>query len=416
MMDVGDSLRVVGTALALGLLVGLQRERAQHHPAGIRTFALITVLGAMSGIMAQEMGWWMAGVALVAVAGMLLVNHLLRLRADPASAGLTTDIAALVMFADGAYLAVGHAALAVVIGGGVAILLQLKKPLHEYALAISERDFTAIMRFVLISLVILPVLPKTNYGPPGYQVINLYETWLMVVLIVGIGLGGYVLLKLFGEKAGNLLGGLLGGLVSSTATTVSFARRAKGSPEIAGMAAMVVVLASAVSLLRVVALAGAVAPQSLVIMAPPLLTFCGMFVVLFAISWFFSGTASSHVPEHGNPAELKPALIFGGLYAVITLLVAVSRGVFGDGALYPVAVISGLTDLDAIALTTARMIERVQLDADLGWRLILVATMSNLVFKGLIAALLGGRTLGWRVAVWFGLAMVGGTMVLIFWK
>ena len=413
MTDLGESLRVVGTALALGLLVGLQRERAQHHPAGIRTFAFITMLGAISGLMAQDMGWWMAGAALLAVGALLAVNHAMRVRSEAANTGLTTDMAALLMFANGVYLAMGHAALAVVLGGGVAVLLQLKKPLHEYALAISERDFTAIMRFVLISLVILPVLPDRNFGP--YQVVNPRETWLMVVLIVGISLGGYLLLKVFGERAGTFLGGLLGGLVSSTATTVSYARQVRVTPGLAGLAAMVVMLASAVSIVRVVGLVGAVAPASLAIIAPPLMIFCGLMAVLFVGSWFLAGKDDGHLPQHGNPAELKPALIFGALYAVITLIVAAAKDVFGDNALYPVAVISGLTDLDAIALTTARMIERGQMQPELGWRLILVAAMSNLVFKGAAAALLGGMILGWRVALWFGLALIGGAAILMWW-
>lgn len=413
MLDPGQAVQVVGTALALGLLVGLQRERTPNRQAGIRTFAIITVLGAILGILSAATGWWLAGAAILVIGGLMMVSHADRVRRDPANAGLTTEVAALLMFAVGILCAVGPLVLAVVVGGGMTVLLELKKPLHEHAAAISGRDFTAIMRFVLISLVILPVLPNQNYGP--YQVLNPRETWIMVVLIVGISLGGYVLLKLFGEKAGTFLGGLLGGLVSSTATTVSYARQAAATPGIVGLAAMVVMLASAVAIVRVIILAGAVAPNALGVMAPPLLTFCGIMSLLFVGSLLTAGKGTGQVAEHGNPAELRPALIFGALYAVITLAVAASKDLFGDSALYPVAVISGLTDLDAIALTSARMIDKGQLDPHLGWRLILVAAMSNLVFKGAAAALLGGRLLGWRVGLWFGLSLAGGGAVLWWW-
>lgn len=410
MLDPGQSLQALGTALALGLLVGLQRERVPNRQAGIRTFAIITVLGALTGLLAPATGWWLSGAALLMVGGLMMVSHADRVQRDPANAGLTTEIAALLMFTVGVLAAVGPMVLAVVMGGGVAVLLEWKKSLHERVAAISAQDFTAIIRFVLITLVILPVLPDRTYGP--YQVVNPRETWLMVVLIVGIGLGGYVLLKLFGEKAGTFLGGLLGGLVSSTATTVSYARQAAATPGIAGLAAMVVMLASAVAIIRVVILAGAVAPNALGVIAPPLLVFCGILSLLFVGALLTAGRGTGHVAEQGNPAELRPALVFGLLYAVITLAVAAARDLFGDHALYPVAVISGLTDLDAIALTTARMVEKGTMSADLGWRMMLVAAMSNLVFKGCIAAVLGGWTLGWRVGAWFGLGLVGGGAVL----
>ncbi len=144
-------------------------------------------------------------------------------------------------------------------GGVTAVLLQFKQPMHEFAGRMTERDIQAVMRFVIVTLIVLPVLPNESYGP--YRVLNPREIWLMVVLIVGIGLAGYVAGKLVGERAGVVLGGILGGLVSSTATTVAYARRVKGARRRSDcVAALVITIASTVAAARVIVLVAIVAP------------------------------------------------------------------------------------------------------------------------------------------------------------
>ena len=138
------------------------------------------------------------------------------------------------------------------VGGAVALLLHWKDPLHGFVRKMGDRDMSAIMRFVLIALVILPVLPKRNYGP--YETLNPFETWLVVVLVVGMSLAGYVLYKFVPPQAGALIGGAVGGLISSTATTVSFARRTASEPAAAALAAQAIMVANTVSVLRVVLL------------------------------------------------------------------------------------------------------------------------------------------------------------------
>ena len=148
---------------------------------------------------------------------------LIRMRQADPDPGITTDVAALLMYAVGALVVVlpEQPGIPVAIGGGVAVLLQYKLELHTIARRLGDQDIKAIMQFVLLSCVILPVLPNQNYL---LGVLNLRETWLMVALIVGMSLGGYILYKFLGRDAGILLGGLLGGVISSTATTVSQAR------------------------------------------------------------------------------------------------------------------------------------------------------------------------------------------------
>ncbi|MBI1901993.1 MAG: MgtC/SapB family protein, partial [Planctomycetia bacterium] len=198
-MELSLVAQKLAIAVGLGLLVGLQRERVRSPVAGIRTFALITVLGTISALLAAPFGGWIVGLGAVAVAAMLVVGNLALRRTRHIDPGMTTEVAALLMYGVGAYLVVGHAAIAVAVGGGVALLLHWKAPLHEFVARIGETDVTAIMRFVLVALVIYPVLPDQAYGP--YQVLNPKQVWQMVVLIVGISLGGYVAYKLLGQKA-----------------------------------------------------------------------------------------------------------------------------------------------------------------------------------------------------------------------
>src|SRR5437899_6943591 len=168
-MDVQQTFLKLAIALALGLLVGLQRERVDSRIAGVRTFPLITLLGAVTALAAPSLGPWLVAAGMLALAAMLVIANIAKLRVET-DPGLTTEIAALLMYGVGAYLVVGHGAAAVAVGGAVVLLLHLKQPLHRFVAAMGERDVSAIMQFALITLVILPVLPNRNVGP--YDALN----------------------------------------------------------------------------------------------------------------------------------------------------------------------------------------------------------------------------------------------------
>ena len=437
-MDLRDTLTKLGIALALGLLVGLQRQRTESRIAGVRTFPLITLFGAVAGLSAPALGAWLVAAGAIGMAAMLVVSNVAKLRTDN-DPGITTEVAALLMYSVGAYLVAGHTAAAVAVGGAVTLLLHLKQPLHRLIGAMGERDVTAVMQFALITFIILPLLPNQPYGP--YGVLNPHKIWWMVVLIVSISLGGYVAYKLLGARAGALLGGVLGGLISSTATTVSYARRTRAGEDAepqplahdgdkagdkatrgesvratAGLAALVIMVASAVSFARVIVEVAVVAPHQFRAIGAPL---GAMLVWMAALSaagyWLGRGEDPGKLPEAGNPAELKPALIFGALYALVILAVAFVKDRFGDAGLYPVAVVSGLTDMDAITLSTANLAKAGWLDVDTTWRLILIAALSNTVFKGIAAIALGSSALRARIVVLFGLALAGGAAILLLW-
>jgi len=408
-----DLFQTFGISLAIGLFVGLQRERAAKPLGGVRTFALIALFGTLCGVLAPDFGAWIPAAGLVGVTGAIVIGNIIGMRTGAIDEpGVTTEIAMLMIFALGAYLAVGQRQVAAALGAVVALLLHAKPLLHSAIMRMGDKDVRAVMQFALITLIILPVAPDRAYGP--FDVLNPYNIWLMVVLVSGISLAGYAAYRTLGAKAGVVIGGLLGGAISSTATTVSYARRARGAGSPAGVAALAIILASTVTYVRVLIEITAVAPGFLQDAATPLLALMAASALLAVWMWTLARRADAHLPEQENPAQLRFALVFGLLYAVILFAVAAARERFGQSGLYVVAGLSGLTDMDAITLSTCRLVAQDRLDPNIGWRAIVLAVTSNLVFKAGLAGALGGRALLWRVGWAFGLLVLLGVALLLF--
>ena len=418
----------LGIALLLGLLVGLQREHAASGIAGMRTFPLITVFGCLSAMLAvhfQET--WIMAAGLGGVIAVAVVGHLSRPLPDP-HPGTTTDFAMLLMYAVGAFVVVGPMSVAIAVGGGVAVLLQFKPELHGIAQRLGDTDLRAIMQFVLITCIILPILPNKDYSPlnffqphastaaPGpFAVLNPFETWLMVVLIVGLSLGGYISYKFFGRDAGILLGGILGGAISSTATTVSYARGTRGDPAAVRATVVVIMIASTVMYVRILLEVAVVSQEFLQTVFLPMAILMILTLAPALVLWFRVRREPAQMPEHQNPTQLKSALVFGVMYTAVLLALAVAKHYWPGHGLFAVAFFSGLTETDAITLSTARMFANHQLIAPDGWQMIVVAVMANFVSKASIAGLLGGWRLFASVALLFAVPMLGGAALLMLW-
>ena len=411
-MDISPLFQQLGIALGLGLLVGLQRESAASPLAGVRTFPLVTVLGTVCGLLSQAFGGWILAAGIIALAVIIYIGKIIEMSKGHLDPGVTTEVAVLLMFAVGAYLIVGDRAVAIAIGGGAAVLLHFKGELHGIVAKLGANDLKAVMQFALISLVILPVLPNRTYGP--FDVLNPRNIWWMVVLIVGINLGGYIAYKFLGQRAGITLGGILGGLISSTATTVSYAKRAAAAAGAIGPAAIVIVIASTVVFARLLLEIATVAPELLPTAAPWLTALLLLSAVSSFALWFRSDKNHEEMPEQENPSELKSALVFGLIYAVVLFVVASVKELYGSRGLYAVAALSGLTDVDAITLSTAQLVNAGRLNADDGWKLIIVAAISNLIFKAGAVAALGGRKLFVRILPAYGIVIVAGLLMLFF--
>lgn len=415
-MDYRD-LTTLGIAFGLGLLVGVQREASRNKLAGVRTFTLIAMLGAMSGFLSRDFeNPFIFPLIAIALTVILSIGNVMKLKTEPKpDIGQTTEVAALLMFAIGGYLVLGERILGIIAGSGMAILLFVKERLHGFIEKLKDKELAAIMTFAGISLVVLPILPNETFGP--LDVLNPYNIWLMVVLIVGISVTGYFIYKFTGQRVGIISNGILGGLISSTATTVSYARKTAETKPVSSMAAFVITAASAIALVRVIIEVGVVIPEKLnAIILPILMEFVLMAGLCVGMFYLINRRNSiDEMPEPENPAQFKSALVFGLLYGLILLAVAYAREEFGRGALYLVAVISGLTDVDAITLSLSQLMKKGSLQPENGWRLILLASLSNLMFKGVLAAVLGSRQLMKWIAASFGISIVAGLLLIWLW-
>jgi uncharacterized membrane protein (DUF4010 family) len=408
-----DTYVDLAIALGLGLLIGLQKERAGSLIAGLRTFALVSVFGAVAALVSRASGPWVIVAGLLAITTLTVVGNVLSRQAGSVDPGQTTEVAIILTFLLGALVVIGPRAGAIVLGATVAVLIHLRDELHGWVAKLSDRDVRAMMQFVVVSLIVLPVLPDDSFGP--YDVLNPREIWWMVVLIVGLNLAGYGAFRLAGRQVGTALAGVLGGAISSTATTVTYSRLAKDSEERAPVAAVVIWIASGVVFIRVLIEIAVVAPAFLSVAAGPIGVMVAVVALGTATVWRATNEPGALSLEPTNPAQLRSALAFAALYAAVLLVVAAAQEYFAAAGLFAAAAISGVTDMDAITLTVSQMVSAGSVDPSTGWRLIVVASMSNLVFKLGLAASIGSRALATRLAVLFTVAITTGAALIVLW-
>ncbi|MCR4296558.1 MAG: DUF4010 domain-containing protein [Elusimicrobia bacterium] len=391
-MDAEDLQTVLRLSIAvlIGALVGLQREQAQSRLGGVRTFPLVALLGVLAGFLP---GAWAPAAGLLALGAVVAAAG----RGAERGGGITTETAMLATYLIAAYAARGSLAIAGVAGAAVAVLLQFKPELHGAVDKLGEEDMRAIMRFAVVALIILPILPDRAFGPSG--TLNPRESWLMVVLVVGLSLAGYIAYKFAGKRGGMLTAGLLGGMISSTATAFGYSRLAARQPRTAAVSGGVVALACAVVFGRVMVELGVVAPRVLLQGALPLSLAAA---AVFAAAVFYHAEGEADGIEPKNPGGMLAALAFGAGYAVVGLLMTLGHGRFA-GSEWLVAAVSGLTDVDAVTLSTARLARGGSLEIDLAWRLALVAAASNTLFKAGLVTVVSRRALGVRL----GLPLLG---------
>lgn len=389
-------------SLGVGLLLGLERERPQA-TAGLRTFALTAVLGTACGMITQiSSSPWLLPAGLLACAGVMITAR----RSDEGLADVTTTIALLLCFVYGAMLWFGHTHLTVALALITTVLLYFKAELHAVSRNLSRGDMVSFLQFAVVTFIVLPLLPDQGYGP--YDAINPYRTWLMIVLITGIGLVGYVAVRLLGTNHAPPLLGILGGMASSTATTFVFARqRGDGKGRVAS-AQIIILVANLVLLLRIAFITAVTAPDALRFLAPALaLGFLFGAIVPWRL-WRHarSRTQGNDLPTK-NPVELLPAMTFGAIYAAALVLTAWLDDLFGAAGIYALASILGLTDLDAITLSALKLFGGGKLEGSQLTATILIGLAANLAFKGGIARVLGGRELAPPVFAGFACVLAG---------
>ena len=382
------------TALAIGLLIGLERERTPTAKAGLRTCALVALTGAASAFLAEKFAApSIIAVGLGAVAFAMIAayyhHHEAFHERDP---GTTTIAAVIACYLLAAMVMAGYSHLAVILAILATILLYFKAELHGIALNLERRDLISILQFAVVAFVVLPLLPDRAFGP--FAALNPRQLWLMVVLISGLSLAGYVALRVVGPDHGAVLLGSFGGLVSSTATTLAYSRYARTGNEFVGVSVTVILTANLVLLVRLAVLAAILAPAILVVLAPVLAAAFVAGGTVYALGRRRGvGQPELTMPPLSNPAELRTALGFTVLYAAVLLLAAWLTELTGSKGMYALAVVSGLADVDALTLSSLRLYDAGTLSAAQGTTAILLAVSANTFFKLAIVRVVGGGAL-----------------------
>ena len=381
------------TALGIGLLVGMERERRPDSAAGLRTFALVSMLGCLFAMLGERTGGgpWMLAVGLLAVAGAMVASNF-STQQEEQYRGFTSEAAIVVTYGLGASVWYGYATLAVMLAIATTVLLYFKAELKQISERTTPKDINSILQFGVLSMVILPILPNEDFGP--YDAFNPRQVWWMVVLISGLALAGYLALRIIGARHGAAVLGIFGGLASSTATTMMFSRHASDHRHLVRMAAIVILIANVMVMIRLWLVAGVVAPQ----LAAKIATVfaCGIVpgILMALYGWKILAEAGElPMPEVKNPTELKTAISFGLLYAGVLLASAWLQEIAGNSGVYIVALASGLTDADASVLSTLRMFNLEKIAGGEAVIAVTLALVANLVFKIGLVISIGGSAL-----------------------
>lgn len=409
------TLQGLAVALGIGVLIGIERgwhERESpegSRVAGIRTFALIGLLGGVWALAGDILGQIVLGFAYAAFAAVMVIVRV-RAAAYTKDYGATTLVAALLTFVLGALAVTGEIAVAVPAAVVATLLLGIKPALHGLLERIDYEELLAVLKLLVMSLVLLPILPNQGYGP--WEALNPYQLWLMVVLISAISFAGYVAVRLLGRRKGIFMASLAGGLVSSTAVAVSFSRLSAKNPEQGRLLAGGITLASATMYVRTLVIVGVIERGLLPILALPLglATAAGLVATLVIMGRSDDGYQAEALKLR-NPFEFGMALKFGLLLGAIILLARAFREWLGDVGIYVVSALSGFADVDAVTLTVSDLLPD-ELAYPAGAVAIMLAAFANTLTKSGIAIANGGPSITRPVAIGLATPAVVGVAAL----
>ena len=414
---VSQDLFALGIALALGALIGLQRgwlardKAAGQRVAGIRTHALLGLLGGLSVQLGRELGNWVPAILLVMVALAGLAGFLMQNRQQQ-DFSITSWVGQVLTFCFGALVVAGQPVIAAAAAVVTATILDNKESIHRFLKTLEANELDAGLKLLLISVVVLSLLPNEGFGPG--DVLNPREIWWLVVLIAAIGFIGYFAMRFGGSARGIMFTSLFAGLSSSTALTLHFSRlsRESNSRQLSPLLAAGILIACGTMFPRILLYAALIYPPLLKELLIPVVVMGGLLYGSAALIWWQnseSGNVSQ--PQGQNPLELRSALLFGLLLVVILLLGEWMKNMMGDAGVFLLAAISGLTDVDAITLSLTRM-AREDLTAATAVLAIIIAAMVNNLFKASLALGIGTLGLGIRVLIPMLLSLSAGLAVV----
>ncbi|WP_372626425.1 MgtC/SapB family protein [Arsukibacterium sp.] len=405
-------------ALLLGALVGMEREKHRRNTqpgsfGGLRTFILVAQAGAISAWLSLHLqAPWLFIMVTLIVGVVAAVAYVMQNRHRDEFGGLTSEISAITVCLLGGAVMYGYTELAVMLGILTSAILTFKQPLHGLVDKVGNDDLYAIMKLLIASFIVLPLLPSEPVDP--WQALNLYRLWLLVVLISAMSLLGYVAVRWLGEAHGTVVTGITGGLASSTATTLSFARNSKTNPSdlAANTQATGILLAWLVMFIRVLVTITIVFKPLLPLLLIP---FGAMAATTAALAgfYFWRGNSQPDRPEQSevtvkNPFSLLAAIKFGLLFATVLLLVKFVQLYTPSETLYLLAAIAGLTDVDAITLSLADYARTATAGLTLAAGAITVAALSNTLVKCGMVMLLGSRALAKKLVLATTVILISG--------
>jgi len=387
----------LGVALAVGFLIGIERERTKgtgpnRAVAGLRTFTLISFAGALS--------LWIGGIPVFIAAGgiiglLIAVGYMRTRETDP---GLTTEIAMLVTFLLGG-LAVREPRLAAALSVIVAILLAFRSYAHNWVKnVLTDEEVRDGLLLAAAALVILPLTPTEPIDPWG--VVQPRKLWMLAVLVMAINALGYVALRALGAKTGLAIAGLLSGFVSSTATIGAMGARTKAQPELRKGAVAGAAASSVATVIQLAIVVGLVSTPTLLLLTPSLIA-AGIAAVvyagIFALRSFREASGDGDAPK-GRPFEPKTAIIFVLVVGITLLISTLLTQWLGDRGMMLAAGVAGFTDAHAPAISSASLAASGRAHTEFAALAVLVGLSTNTVSKTVVAFSLGDRSYAYALA------------------
>ena len=391
----------LGLAIFIGVLLGAERgwrtrdQEDRQGSSGVRTYALIGLLGGIWALLSQIVGELALGLAFLVFASLVIASYLERTRNESRS-GITTEVALLLTFGLGALSVRGDMAIAAASAVITLAFLSFKKPIHKWVDALRQEEIVAAIKLLVISVVLLPVLPNQGYGPA--ELLNPFKLWMLVVLMSAISFVGYFAIKMAGPRLGTSLTALFGGITSSTAVTVNFSRMGKTSPDMQRLLASGIAISAGVMFLRILLIIWVVNPQLSLSLS---WVFGGMTAITFAgagILWLGrQGSKGKAEMAMSNPFDLSTAIKFSAFLTAILVLSHYVQSWMGNAGLYGLATISGLADVDAISLSMGKLAQNHPDQHSIASASIIIAASVNTLVKGGIASSICGGALATRV-------------------
>lgn len=391
-----------------GAAVGMEREHSGHalgHLGGLRTFTLIGLVAGMAGLLWRTDLQLLAALLLAGVLGLIVSSYIAASRRDVEA---TTEIAAFVVVGSGVMAGLGWWTLSSAVVAIASLLLAEKSQLHAWAKRMPDEGLRAGFRFAVMALVVLPLLPEGPFGPLGG--IRPRELWLLVLLISGLSFAGYLARYVVGAGHGYVVTGILGGLVSSTSTTLSLARTTISEPANGEALALGVIAACTVMYARVMTVVAVLNPGLSVVVVPYLGLALAVGVAITAWGWWRVGAVANEGPFPRNPLEVWPALKLAVLFQLMLFGISLVKGAWGQAGMVATGAVLGLTDVDAMTVSMAR----VRGDAGTAALAIAAGCMANTLFKFGVAIVVGRGLFRHRATLWFGgllLASAAGMLI-----